>query len=337
MLVSCWQQKTVMVSAKEELDASISPAMDGLLRVHGQIVGLDNDPQHASSGVAGIVTTKLLVADTHAKSLIGKQGSTIKSILDSSNCFVGVLGTEHLPLFALQADRVVKIQGEPASVHKAVELIANHLRKFLVDRSIVSVFENQMQMPNVRVNLSMPPPQTWCLPPQGFPANAGGGPGFRRNPQYMQPTRQLDRYNSPSARPLLDQHSHQSLHGMEASVGGHSQNVKPQELGLKKIIHHVLIPLSSACVGAVIGPSGANLSYIRRPSGADIAIHETGGMPGQLTVELNGSASQMHTAAQLILNFMAEAASLVKNPTGGSVCQGYSACLPHGPGHGSPP
>ena len=48
---------------------------------------------------------------------------------------------ENLPPFALPDDSVVEVQGEPAGVHKAIELIANHLRKFLVDRSVVPVFE----------------------------------------------------------------------------------------------------------------------------------------------------------------------------------------------------
>ena len=48
---------------------------------------------------------------------------------------------ENLPPFALPDDSVVEVQREPPGVHKAVELIANHLRKFLVDRSVVPVFE----------------------------------------------------------------------------------------------------------------------------------------------------------------------------------------------------
>jgi poly(rC)-binding protein 2/3/4 len=44
---------------------------------------------------------------------------------------------------ALNDDRVVEIQGEPLNAHKAVELIASHLRKFLVDRSVLPLFESQ--------------------------------------------------------------------------------------------------------------------------------------------------------------------------------------------------
>lgn len=49
-----------------------------------------------------------------------------------------------MPTFSLRDDSLVEIQGEPTGVHKAVELILNHLRKFLVDRSIVGVFETQV-------------------------------------------------------------------------------------------------------------------------------------------------------------------------------------------------
>jgi len=51
--------------------------------------------------------------------------------------------TENVPPVALNDDRVVEIQGEPLDAHKAVELIASHLRKFLVDRSVLPLFETQ--------------------------------------------------------------------------------------------------------------------------------------------------------------------------------------------------
>lgn len=51
---------------------------------------------------------------------------------------------------------------------------------------------------------------------------------------------------------------------------------------------------------AVIGISGANMSYICCASGASIAIQETKGVPGEMTVEIHGSASQFQTAQQLL-------------------------------------
>ncbi|KAF2302514.1 hypothetical protein GH714_036629 [Hevea brasiliensis] len=221
-------ERAVMVSAKEEPNVSISPAMDGLLRVHKQILGSDDSASPATSDIKA----RLLVAGAQAASLIGKQGSTIKSIQDASGCTIRILGAERLPPFALKDDNIVEILGEPASVHKGVELIANHLRKFLVDHSIIGVFETQM-------------------------------------------------------------------------------------------IHHMQIPLSYA--DALIGVSGANISYIRRASGAAIAVQETRDVPGEMTVEINGTASQMQTAQQLIQNVIAEGKSNSQNRTRESIGQGFNA------------
>lgn len=79
-----------MVSAKEDLDAAIPPAVEGLLRVHNHLIASVSDSL-AQSG--GVMSTKFLVADTHAGSLIGKQGATIKLIQDTSKCTVRVLGS----------------------------------------------------------------------------------------------------------------------------------------------------------------------------------------------------------------------------------------------------
>lgn len=82
-----------MISAKEEPVASISPAMDGLLRVHKRTIdGLDGESTHASQNAGNTVSTRLLVAATQAGSLIGKQGATIKSIQEASSTTVRVLG-----------------------------------------------------------------------------------------------------------------------------------------------------------------------------------------------------------------------------------------------------
>ena len=82
-----------MVSAKEEPDCSIPPAVDGLLRVHKQVVNVDPHPADSASGAVRPVVTRLLVADTQAGSLIGKQGSTIKSFQDATGCNIRILGS----------------------------------------------------------------------------------------------------------------------------------------------------------------------------------------------------------------------------------------------------
>uniref|UniRef100_A0A2P2LZF5 Poly RC-binding protein n=1 Tax=Rhizophora mucronata TaxID=61149 RepID=A0A2P2LZF5_RHIMU len=220
-------ERAVMVSAKEEPDSSLPPAMDGLLRVHKRIIdGLEGDSSHAPPGTILKASTRLLVPASQAGSLIGKQGGTVKSIQEASNCMVRVLGAEDLPVFALQDDRVVEVAGDPAGVHKAVELIASHLRKFLVDRSIIPLFEMHMQMPTSQID-HMPPHQSWG-PTQGFPPSAGG-PGYGPNPQYMPPPRQVDNYYPPAdLPPPMEKQPHQgiSAYGREAPIGAHASNAQ---------------------------------------------------------------------------------------------------------------
>jgi hypothetical protein len=83
----------VMISAKDEPDAPVSPAMDGLLRVHKRITdssdGESGQPQRSAGNIG---PTRLLVPASQAGSLIGKQGATIKSIQDSSKSAVRIVG-----------------------------------------------------------------------------------------------------------------------------------------------------------------------------------------------------------------------------------------------------
>ena len=83
----------VMISAKDEPDAPVSPAMDGLLRVHKRITdssdGESGQPQRSAGNIG---PTRLLVPASQAGSLIGKQGATIKSIQDSSKSAIRIVG-----------------------------------------------------------------------------------------------------------------------------------------------------------------------------------------------------------------------------------------------------
>lgn len=334
-------ERTVLISAKEEPEASIPPAIDGLLKVHQRVIDADNDPTRVQPGGPATISTRLLVAGTQGGSLIGKQGATIKTIQDSSNCKIRVIG-ENLPIFALPNDSVVEIQGEVTGVHKAVELVATHLRKFLVDRSVIGIFEMQMQTPNPRLNQEMPPPQPWAPSPQGFQMNTGGGPGFGPN-QFMPPQHQFDNF-FPRADmpPPMDKQPRQGppppSFGRDPSMGPPHTAVQPQQSIVTKVSQNMQIPLSYA--DAVIGTSGANISYIRRASGATIAIQETRGVPDEMTVEINGSASQVQTAQQLIQNFVAEAATAAQNSAATApppAQQAYNPYPGHAPAYGSQP
>ncbi|KAH0933831.1 hypothetical protein HID58_010948 [Brassica napus] len=288
-------ERAVMVSGKEEPESSLPPSMDGLLRVHMRIVdGLDGEASQAPPPTK--VSTRLLVPASQAGSLIGKQGATVKAIQEAAGCIVRVLGSEDLPVFALQDDRVVEVVGEPTSVHKSLELIASHLRKFLVDRSIIPYFESQMQKPTRQMDHMPPPHQAWG-PPQGHPPSGGGGPGYGHNPPpYMQqqPPRHDSYYPPPEMRqPPMEKQPHQgiSAYGREPPMNVHVSAAPP------------------------------------------MAAQETRGVPGEMTVEVSGTGSQVQTAIQLIQNFMAEAGAPAPAQPQTVVApeqQGYNPYATHG-------
>ncbi|KAL8166433.1 hypothetical protein V2J09_007932 [Rumex salicifolius] len=343
-------ERAVMVSAKEEPDASLPPAIDGLLRVHKRIVdGLDSDSAQAAAAPGAKVSTKLLVPATQAGSLIGKQGATVKTIQEASSCIVRVLGAEDLPVFALQDDRVVEVLGEPTAVHKAIELIASQLRKFLVDRTVIPLFEMQMQNPNSHMD-HMPPPHqpSWGPPPHGIPPNAGGAPGYGPGPgpqshYNMPPPRQHDNYYPPPEMPPQAErqpHHGISAYGREPAMGVQaSANPQSAPTMITQVTQHMQIQLSYA--DAVIGASGSSISYIRRASGATVTIQETRGVPGEMTVEISGTASQVQAAQQLIQNCMAGAGAPAPTqsaaPTEQAYTQNYSSYAGVAPTYGTPP
>lgn len=318
-------ERTVMVSAKEEPEASISPAMDGILKVHKRIIegGPDGIGElgRAQQGGSGMISTRLLVAGTQAGSLIGRQGATIKAIQEGSGAIVRVLGPEDLPFCALADDRLVEVQGEAGSVHKAVELIVSHLRKFLVDRSVLPLFEANRTIGNQPQIEENPPHQSWGHnQSSSVPSSGGAGLG---NTQYMASAFQHDNYYQPSDLPLESQGHHGlSVYGRDPSLAGHSVANQPPAPVITQVTQHMQIPLSYA--DAIIGTAGSNISYMRRNSGATIAIQETRGVPGEMTVEIHGTATQVQTAQQLIQNFMAGASGPPAN-TYSSVDSGYNS------------
>lgn len=58
------------------------------------------------------------------------------------------------------------------------------------------------------------------------------------------------------------------------------------------------VPLSYA--EEIIGIGGGNISFIRRTSGAVIALEESRTVPDEIVIEIKGNLTQVQTAQQLI-------------------------------------
>ncbi|KAK6140372.1 hypothetical protein DH2020_025883 [Rehmannia glutinosa] len=317
------RERAVMVSAKEEPDALLPPAVDGLLRVHKRVLdGLENDSSHPPSGLGGKGSTRLLVPAAQAGSLIGKQGATVKSFQEESNCIVRVLGSVSsvltaslillyqcwasviaidLPIIALEDHSFTNVEGRAASFA-------------LQDDRVV-----EMQMPNSQMDHMPPTQQHWGPPPQSFPPHAHSGPGYGASPHFMPPpSRQFDSYYPPPAdmAPPPEKQPHQgiSAYGREAPMPVHSSSSQAAPSVITQVTQQMQIPLSYA--DAVIGTQ----------------------VPGEMTVEISGTASQVQTAQQLIQNFMAEAAaSQSQTQHAPSTDQMYNSYGGHGSVYTSPP
>ncbi|KAL6580631.1 hypothetical protein OROMI_008655 [Orobanche minor] len=136
--------RIVLISGEEEPDAIMSPAMDAAVRVYKRVSGLsEGEGDSTSIAIAGAAfcSIRLLVASSQAINLIGKQGSVIKSIQENTGTIVRVLPEEELPSYATSEEIIIEIHGEALKVLSALEAVIGHLRKFLVDHSVISIFE----------------------------------------------------------------------------------------------------------------------------------------------------------------------------------------------------
>ncbi|WVZ58969.1 hypothetical protein U9M48_009184 [Paspalum notatum var. saurae] len=149
----CAAEQAVIIYGKEQPDEQLPPAVDALLRVYWQIVNDDA----LDVGSNSMIVTRILTPSEQAASLIGEHGAVINSIMKASETNIRVIDGD-LPPVALEEDRVIEIRGVPAGVHKALELVASHLRKYLVDRSVIPLFEHhissQVPMPVSRMDMS---------------------------------------------------------------------------------------------------------------------------------------------------------------------------------------
>ncbi|KAK7265213.1 hypothetical protein RJT34_32829 [Clitoria ternatea] len=284
--------RIVLISGKEEPEAPLSPAMDAVIRVFKRVSGLsENEGENKASGVA-FCSIRLLVASTQAINLIGKQGSLIKSIQENTGASVRVLSGEEVPFYAAADERIVELQGEAFKVLKALEAVVGHLRKFLVDHSVLPLFEKTY---NATISQERQA-DTWADKPS---LHSAAQPSIvadiplptKRDSLFADRESQLDSFLPPSTMSLYGQDS--SLSSLRSSAL--SRPSAPPIV--TTVIQTMQIPLSYA--EDIIGIQGTNIDYIRRTSGAILTVQESR-VPDEIIVEIKGTTAQVQSAQQLI-------------------------------------
>ncbi|XP_060170397.1 RNA-binding KH domain-containing protein PEPPER-like [Lycium barbarum] len=252
----------------------------------------------AGAAGAAFCSIRLLVASTQAVNLIGKQGSLIKPIQQNIGASIRVLSNDEMSIYATPDEKVVEIQGEALKFLKALESVIGHLRKFLVDHSVLPLFEKSYNAPAVQERESEPWSERTMLSTSraelgDYPPRQGLGDYPRRQGLGDYPPRQgldpgLSLYGQDPA-----------LSGTRTSGGGRVGNSV-----ITQISQTVQMKIPLAFAKDIIGIGGANIAYIQRTSGAILTVQESRGLADEITVEIKGSSSQVQTAQQLMQEFM---------------------------------
>ncbi|XP_051131998.1 RNA-binding KH domain-containing protein PEPPER [Andrographis paniculata] len=290
--------RIVLIYGKEDPEAALPPAVDAAIRIFKRVNALpENDGDASSIATSGTAfcSIRFLVASTQAISLIGKQGSLIKSIQENTNASVRVLPNDELSAYATPDERIVELQGEGLKVIKALEAVLGHLRKFLVDQTVLPLFEKSYS--------NAPPTEERPADPWSDKTLMHAAPKsslgtdypvpVKRNPLFHDHEREIESH-IPSSRLSL----YAPDHGLGSRTSGIGRTGGPV---VTQIAQTMQIPLAYA--EDIIGVQGANIEYIRRTSGAILTVQESRGLPEEITVEIKGTSSQVQAAQQLIQEF----------------------------------
>ncbi|XP_075509137.1 RNA-binding KH domain-containing protein PEPPER-like [Primulina tabacum] len=289
--------RIVLISGKEEPEAGVPPAMDAIIRIFKRVNGLledDGDGKALGSTGAAFCSFRLLVASTQAISLIGKQGSVIKSIQESTGATIRVLSSDELPVYASSEERVVDLQGEAVKVLKGLEAVVGHLRKFLVDHTVLPLFEKSYNAPATQERQVEAWTEKTSL--HSTPQTTLGSDysvSLKRDSLFLDRESQLEsRLNA----------SRLSVYGADHGLGNRSSAIGHSGGPIvTQVAQTMQVPLAYA--EDIIGVQGANIDYIRRTSGAILTVQESRGLPDEITVEIKGTSSQVQVAQQLIQDF----------------------------------
>ncbi|KHG01645.1 hypothetical protein F383_07534 [Gossypium arboreum] len=217
-------------------------------------------------------------------------GSVIKSLQESTGASVRVLPADELPSYAAAYERIVELQGEALKVLKALEEVVGHLRKFLVDHSVLPLFEKMDLQAETRAEKSSLLTASQSGIGIDLPVTARGDSLFLEHETQLEsriPSSGISFYTQDPTLSAI------------YSSSGLVRSVVPI---VTQIAQTMQIPFSYA--EDIIGIGGANIAHIRCTSGAVITVQESRGMSDEITVEIKGTSTQVQLAQQLIQDFM---------------------------------
>ncbi|XP_063948258.1 RNA-binding KH domain-containing protein PEPPER-like [Daucus carota subsp. sativus] len=184
-----------------------------------------------------------------------------------------LVGAE-VPTYVIDPDeKVVELEGEAINVLKALKYVGGHLRNFLVDHSVLPLFEKNMMLN----------PTTQA----GSDGSEYSDLSVKQDALFADLERNEDPVSYLSGWPYNGQAA-----GLPRISSLEVGPINPQ------VAQTTQVPLMYA--HGIIGVDGSNIAYIRRYSGAIVTVQESPGLPDEITIQIKGTPSEVEVAQQLI-------------------------------------
>ncbi|XP_072338008.1 poly(rC)-binding protein 3 isoform X11 [Scyliorhinus torazame] len=228
---------------------------------------IDNSMSNSTATSKPPVTLRLVVPASQCGSLIGKGGSKIKEIRESTGAQVQVAG-DMLPN---STERAVTISGMPDAIIQCVKQIC------------VVMLEAYA----IQGQYAIPHPDDACLVSAEYKAALAST--LWRSPQLTHPSSQL---KEPAWRP-------ESLRGkMEIKNCNEESGTWGLDANPPASTHELTIP--NDLIGCIIGRQGSKINEIRQMSGAQIKIANAAEGSTERQITITGSPANISLAQYLI-------------------------------------
>ncbi|KAJ8771384.1 hypothetical protein K2173_026561 [Erythroxylum novogranatense] len=308
------EDRVIVISGPAHPDGRISASQDAVLRVHSRILRAMPDSNEKS------VTARLLVSSNQIGCLLGKGGSIIAEMRNSTGAYIRILGKDQIPKCALEGEEVVQINGEYEVVQEALLQITTRLRHHFfrdlfpsIDHPLNPAFVDQgPPFPPYlgRRELSPPFHSFHNFDGMGVPAPRAGFYSLNDHPPFMHsihrpgmpppiPERKpwgpqgLIESGSPMPLPEFGGLTQRRISGF----GGVNHQAIITSTTVEVVVPRTLVPV-------IYGEDGASLKQIRQFSEAKISITEPKSGATETVIVISGTPEQTHAAQSLIQAFV---------------------------------
>ncbi|CAO3610530.1 unnamed protein product [Cunninghamella echinulata] len=233
------------------------------------------------------ITLKLLVPDNRVGNLIGRSGSIIKSIQESSGARL-TAGEEKLPM---STERAMTIIGTPSSIQMVVvrigEILSEHPERNNVNH--IQYRPLPVNSPMMQMNRNYPTHHHRMPPPPTPNTNTGYAmiPGIPAIPTMP---------GMPIAAPFFYQNMNYGA--MATATGNGTPDYGTMPMNNSQTHQQIFIP--NDMVGCIIGKGGSKINEIRHLSGSHIKIADAHGNTNERLVTISGTPESNQMALYML-------------------------------------